>query len=95
MRWRRQLSGSGSLTDDAFYESAYTRRQLIELVSDAGFSVEVAAATSHSFTLWGLGRLFREPGYYQTNDLAETLGELLKLFLPWAFNYSTLIIARK
>ncbi len=92
---RRKLAGAGALTDDDFFESAYTRRQLIEVVTQAGFTVELSQATSHSFTLWGLGRLFREPGYYRTNKLAESLGALLKRILPWAFNFSTLIIARK
>ncbi len=95
LRFRRWLTGAGPLTDDAFFESTYTRRQLLDIVSQAGFTVELAQATSHAFTLWGLSPLFRAGGYYQTNDLAETLGELLKLLLPWAFNFSTLIIARK
>lgn len=94
-RFRRKLAGAGPLMDDAFYESAYTRRQLIEVVTAAGFGVELSEATSHSFTLWGLGGPFREPGYYKTSPSAETLGRLLKRRLPWAFNYSTLIVARK
>ena len=95
VRFKRKIVGSGPLKDDAFYESAYTRRQLINVVSAAGFNVELSEATSHSFTLWGLGGPFREPGYYQTSWLAETLGAGLRRLLPWTFNYSTLIVARK
>ena len=54
-----------------------------------------AIPTSHSYTLWGLGGVFRAPGYYQTSALAESLGKLLRVVLPWAFNFTTLIIARK
>ncbi len=95
VQFKRRLRGAGQLTNEAFYESAYTRGQLIEIVSLAGFREIRALPTSHSFTLWGLGGLFRQPGYYRTNALAEALGGLLKRGLPWAFNFSTLIIARK
>lgn len=92
---KRRLTGAGQLTNEAFYESAYTRGQLIDVVSEAGFREIRALPTSHSFTLWGLGGLFRKPGYYRTNALAKALGAVLKRALPWAFNFSTLIIARK
>ena len=95
VQFRRQRMGSGPLTDDAFYESAYTRRELVDAVAEAGFMLERAAPTSHAFTLWGLGSLFRQPGYYKTNMLARCLGKMLERLLPWAFNYSTLVIARK
>ena len=95
VHFKRRLQGAGQLTNDAFYESAYTCGQLIDIVSQAGFREIRALPTSHSFTLWGLSRLFRKPGYYRTNALAESLGALLKRGLPWAFNFSTLIIARK
>ena len=95
VQFKRRLRGAGQLTNEAFYESAYTRRQLIDIVSQAGFREIRALPTSHSFTLWGLGGWFRQPGYYRTSALAEALGGLLKRGLPWAFNFSTLIIARK
>ena len=95
VQWRRRLSGQGPLTDDAFYESTYTRRQLRDVVMEAGFSLELSRPTSHSFTLWQLGGPFRSPGYYRTSPLAETLGALLNRILPWPTNYSTLIVARK
>ncbi len=92
---KRSLAGASQLTDDAFYESAYTRRQLVEAVSQAGFSVLRLEPMSQAFTLWGLGTMFRAPGYYKTNRLAETLGAGLKHLLPWVFSFSTLLIARK
>ncbi len=95
VQWRRKLSGAGPLTDDAFYESTYTRRQLRDVVTEAGFHIELSQPASHSFTLWQLGGPFREKGYYRTSPLAERLGALLKRLLPWPFNYSTLIVARK
>jgi hypothetical protein len=45
--------------------------------------------------LWGLGGLFRAAGYYRTSRWAEAAGGVLRWLLPWAFNFSTLIIARK
>ncbi len=94
-QFRRARAGASLLADEAFYESVYTRQELVDVVTAAGFTIERCQPTSHSFTLWGLGGPFRAPGYYKTSPLAEALGAALKGLLPWAFNYSTLIIARK
>lgn len=93
--WRRARRGDSRLTDDDFYESAYTRDQLTQAVTGAGFQVCEALPMSHAFTLWGLGGPFRGTGYYQTSALADTLGIVLRVALPWAFNFMTLIVARK
>jgi SAM-dependent methyltransferase len=93
--WKRRRRGVTVLNDDDFYESAYTRRQLEHNVSEAGFQLLKILPTSHSFTLWGLGGPFRKPGYYETSLFAEVLGGVLRYVLPWAFNFSTLVIARK
>lgn len=93
--WRRRLRNASPLTDEDFYESTYTRKALVEAVQAAGFSVLCVEPTSHAFTLWGLGGPFRAPGYYRTSALAETLGVALRWLLPWPFNFTTLIIARK
>ena len=93
--WRRRRQGVSVLNDDEFFESTYTRARLETNVRNAGFEVLRALPTSHSYTLWGLGGIFRAPGYYQTNALAEGAGRLLRVVLPWAFNFTTLIIGRK
>lgn len=93
--WRRKAQGISVLNDDEFFESTYTRAKLEANVRGAGFTVVKAMPTSHSYTLWGLGGLFRGPGYYETNALAEGLGKVLSVALPWAFNFTTLIIGRK
>lgn len=93
--WRRRQTGASLLTDDDFYESTYTRNRLLGAVRDTGFIVLKAVPTSHSYTLWGLGGPFRAEGYYKTSRLAEALGSVLGVMLPWAFNFSTLVIARK
>ena len=93
--WRRQAQGETTLTDDNFYESTYTQKQLIEAVMDVGFRVCTVQPTSHAFTLWGLGGPFRGVGYYETSKFAEALGSILSVTLPWAFNFMTLIVARK
>ncbi|MCB9453795.1 MAG: class I SAM-dependent methyltransferase [Anaerolineaceae bacterium] len=94
IRWRRR-GQSSTLNDEDFYESTYTRDILCQAVTDAGFTVEKAIPTSHAFTLWGLGGPFRGTGYYQTSPLANALGGILNVILPWAFNFSTLVIGRK
>lgn len=93
--WRRKQQGVSVLNDDEFFESTYTRTRLEKNVREAGFEVLRAIPTSHSYTLWGLGGVFRAPGYYQTSALAEGLGKVLRIILPWVFNFTTLIIARK
>jgi ubiquinone/menaquinone biosynthesis C-methylase UbiE len=93
--WRRKSQGISTLTDDRFYESTYTRRALEDAVTKAGLTVVHIQPTSHSFTLWGLGGPFRAPGYYRTSALAERAGSLIRALLPWAFNYMTLVVARK
>jgi SAM-dependent methyltransferase len=95
VRWRRKLAGQSVLNNDDFFESTYTRRALERELSGAGFDVLVAKPTSHSFTFWGLGGPFRAPGYYRTSGLAEVCGALARETLPWAFNYSTMMIGRK
>jgi SAM-dependent methyltransferase len=92
---KRRLAGEGPLTDADFYESAYTRNALVREVTDAGFRVLLAEPTSHSFTLWGLGGPFQGAGYYETSPLAEAMGGVVRNLAPWAFNFMTLIVARK
>ncbi|MBN8594047.1 MAG: class I SAM-dependent methyltransferase [Anaerolineae bacterium] len=95
VEWRRKQRGGSLLTDDNFYESSYTRHALCSAVELAGFKLERVQPTSHSYTLYGLGGPFRAPGYYQTSRLAEWLGKVLRDILPWAFNFSTLVVGRK
>jgi ubiquinone/menaquinone biosynthesis C-methylase UbiE len=92
---KRRLSGENQLTDDEFYESTYTRQQLIDNVTQAGFEVVEIQPTSHAFTLWGLGSMFRADGYYKTTSFADSLGAVFKRTLPWQFNFMTLTIGRK
>lgn len=93
--WRRKRKGVTVLNDDNFFESTYDRESLCSNVTSVGFKLEKVLPTSHSYTLWGLGGPFRAKGYYQTSTLAEVLGGVLKVILPWPFNFSTLVIARK
>lgn len=93
--WRRKRQGVTVLNDDDFFESTYTRDKLVQNVTRAGFSLEQVQPTSHSYTLWGIGGPFRAKGYYRTSALAEALGKALRVILPWAFNFSTLVVARK
>lgn len=92
---RRRLSGQSVLTDDTFYESTYDRPRLVAEVMRAGFEIRQVVPTSHAYTFWGLGGPFQVPGYYRTSTLAEALGRLTHKLLPWPFNFTTLVIARK
>jgi ubiquinone/menaquinone biosynthesis C-methylase UbiE len=93
-QWRRKQQGR-TLIDEDFYESTYTREQLIQEVTQAGFTVVEAIPTAHSYTFWGVHRIFQGKGYYETNALAETLGSLTRTVAPWLFNFMTMIIAQK
>lgn len=93
-QWRRERAGH-LLIDDEFYESTYTRQQLIDEVTGVGFKVEEAVPTSHAYTLWGLGGIFQDEGYYRTSFLARSLGKIASVVAPWPLNFMTLIIARK
>jgi SAM-dependent methyltransferase len=95
VQWRRAQRGTGALTDDAFFESTYSRDALVDAVRSVGFVPERVIPTSHAFTLWGLGGPFRAAGYYRTSPLADAAGRVLKWVAPWAFNFTTLVIARK
>ncbi|RMF77176.1 MAG: class I SAM-dependent methyltransferase [Chloroflexi bacterium] len=94
VQWRRRGTQS-TLTDDDFYESTYTKDALVENVTAVGFEIKIVVPTSHSFTWWGLGGPFRGKGYYETSALAEALGNLTRIVLPWAFNFTTLLVAQK
>ncbi|NLE52043.1 MAG: hypothetical protein GX613_11620, partial [Chloroflexi bacterium] len=38
---------------------------------------------------------FRAPGYYRASPLADRLARVLCVVAPWAFNFTTMVIARK
>jgi SAM-dependent methyltransferase len=96
VHWKRRVLGQSQLTDDTFYESAYTQHDLKAELEKAGFDVLLVRPTSHSFTLWGLGWPFRKRGgYYETTWLARWLGAVLRVVLPWPFNFTTMLIGRK
>ncbi len=95
IQWRRSQAKTGALTDDDFYESTYTRAEMIQNVVESGFEVQRCVPTGHSFTLWGLGGPFQAEGYYKTSALAETVGRVLRVVLPWPFNFMTLVVGRK
>lgn len=93
-QWRREQRGK-TLIDEDFYESTYTREQLLHEVTSVGFDVVEALPTTHSYTLWGIGGPFQAEGYYRTSWLAERLGDVVRVIAPWTFNFMTMIIARK
>lgn len=95
VEWRRKRAGVSVLNDDQFYESTYTHQALSANVKNAGFEVARIEPTSHAYTLWGVSTIFRGKGYYETSLLADALGSILRVALPWAFNFSTMVIARK
>jgi SAM-dependent methyltransferase len=93
---KRRLLHQSQLTDDDFYESTYTQHDLKRELENAGFEVLVIRPTSHAYTLWGIGWPFRKRGgYYETTWLADRLAPLLRVILPWTFNFTTMLIARK
>ena len=95
VRWRKRRRGGSVLRDDEFYESAYDARQLRAEVGVVGFAIQRVLPTSHAYTFYGLGALFRAPGYYKTNGLARFCGRIARWLLPWPLNYNTLVLATK
>ena len=95
VRWRKGRRGGSVLQNDEFYESTYDARQLRAAVGAAGFAIQRVLPTSHAYTFYGLGALFRAPGYYKTNGLARFCGRIARWLLPWPLNYNTLVLATK
>lgn len=93
-QWRREQQGKERIEEE-FYESTYSRQQLIDECTAVGFDVVRALPISHSYTLWGLGGIFQGDGYYRTSAIGEAAGDVLRVVAPWAFSFMTLIIARK
>lgn len=93
-QWKRNRAGKQRIDED-FYESTYTREQLISECRAVGFDVLETYTTSHEFTFWGVHRIFRGEGYYRTSWLANAMGAIVRVIAPWQFNYMTLVIARK
>lgn len=91
---KRAAAGRQRINED-FYESTYTREELVSHCTAVGFDVVLTRPTSHSFTLWGAHPIFRAPGYYRTSALAEAAGRVLRAVAPWPFNFMTLVVARK
>jgi ubiquinone/menaquinone biosynthesis C-methylase UbiE len=94
VRLRRSLRLPPTRVAD-YFETAYTAREMRSLVQGAGFAVRAQHPISHSFTLWGLGRIFRGPGYYETSGLAEVAGKWVERVLPWAMSFESMTIAQK
>lgn len=93
--WRRKRRGETTLNDEDFYESTYSHTILKVEVEQVGFRTLTVQPTSHAFTLWGLCGVFRGKGYYETSRLADVLGGVLRVTMPYAFNFSTLVVAEK
>jgi SAM-dependent methyltransferase len=85
----------GDRGPDRVYETAYRVRRLEAALRRSGFAVLERHPIGHDFALWGCGRVFRGPGYYETSRLAERLGGALARLLPWPTCFASLVIGRK
>ncbi len=94
VRARRRLRGDTGLAH-GYFETTYAVTELSRHVAAAGFVVVEQDVTDHEFTLWGLGRPFRGPGYYETSRVADSLGSICARVLPRAMAFTSLVIARK
>jgi SAM-dependent methyltransferase len=79
----------------AYYETHYTGQQLADFSQRAGFRIVKMAPYAHSFTFYGLHRIFRGKGYYETTRLAEIAGALGKRLLPLYTAFECLVIGEK
>jgi SAM-dependent methyltransferase len=78
-----------------YYERTFHHDELSQHVAAAGFEVQRLAPYSHSYTFYGLGGMFRGRGYYQTSPLAEVVGNIGRVLVPWATAFASLIVASK
>ncbi len=78
-----------------YYESQPDHRSMARFIEQAGFKVERSEPIAHSYTWYGLGPLFRAPGYYKSSALGEVCGTVSRWLLPWATAFGSLTIARK
>ena len=88
------LRGRGK-EENGYYETTYRVTDLERFLHMTGFEVIARYPTSHSFTLWGVGRLFRGRDYYDTSPFGEWLGAVFARFLPWSMCFASLLIARR
>jgi SAM-dependent methyltransferase len=94
-RSRRLRAAHVPADQPRYFETTYTVRELEGYVRRAGFVVVDRRPIGHSFTLWGLGSVFRGPGYYETSPLAESMGGLLLRLLPWSMCFQSFLVGRK
>ncbi len=79
-----------------YYERTYTHTELVDCVRQAGFEIILVKPIAHSYTFYGLHRVFRRAdGYYETNQLGETAGAIARRILPWQSAFHTMILGRK
>ncbi|MFN7209795.1 MAG: class I SAM-dependent methyltransferase [Aggregatilineales bacterium] len=78
-----------------YYETAYTGAQLADFCRAVGFRVLRVVPYSHSFTFYGLHRIFRGAGYYQTSALAELMGKIGRRIAPQRTAFAVLVLAEK
>lgn len=92
---KRLAPPAGPNEEDGYYETTYPLSDLEGFLDRSGFEVAARYPTSHSFTLWGVCRLFRGRGYYETSPIAEWLGSVFARALPWSMCFASLLIAHK
>jgi SAM-dependent methyltransferase len=92
---KRLALRAGGKEANAYYETTYRMTELELFLRIVGFEVIARYPTSHSFALWGIGRLFRGRDYYETSPLAEFLGSVFARLLPWSMCFASLLIAHK
>ncbi|GAB4552543.1 MAG: hypothetical protein OHK0023_20680 [Anaerolineae bacterium] len=79
-----------------YYETTYTAAQLRNFAQQADFEVVKTVPYGHSFTFYGLHRIFRKPrSYYETSPLGELAGRVGKFIAPYLSAFEVLLIARK
>ena len=95
---KRLLAMLGNRLSDraGYYERTYGHKELSSHVKSAGFEIKEVKPAGHSYTFYGLHRIFREPeGYYKSSTLGELAGRMARRVLPWMTAFHTVIIAQK
>lgn len=78
-----------------YYETQPDHQSMARAIESVGFKVARSMPLAHSYTWYGLGPLFRGPGYYQSSALGEFCGSVSRIILPWYSAFASLTIAHK
>jgi ubiquinone/menaquinone biosynthesis C-methylase UbiE len=80
---------------EAIFAFSYSKKEVVNFLKDAGFSILTVKPTGHDFIWYTLIPLFRKNARGITNPVGEKFAHLVRKFFPWRSCLYTFIVARK